>query len=122
VVDNARFEPYSQLLFFLKYDPATYQRENFEVHPDYYYTNMERVRDKKLGNVVTRAIDWESDVYREQYLVGDELAISLHQIKEHKLTLVDEIDYPNGDVAYRVVRTDPEEKCAVESESEFCLD
>jgi hypothetical protein len=40
VVDNSRDEEYIQLAFFLKYDPAKYQAENFEVTQDEYYTNM----------------------------------------------------------------------------------
>jgi len=109
VVDNSRTEPYSQLLFFLKFDPLTYQNENFEVPLNEYYTNLERNKTKKIGNVITRPIDWEKDLQSVQYLVGDSLAISYEQIEEHKLTLVDEVKFPDGRVAFRIVKT-PGEK------------
>lgn len=105
VVDNTRFEPYSQLVFFLKYPPGWYQLENYEVPPDEYYTNMNRNRDKKFANIVTRAINWDEDLTVEQYFIGDSLAVSYDQIKEHSLLLVKEIFYPNGIVAYRIVKT-----------------
>ncbi len=105
VIDNNRFEPYAQILLFLKHDPATYQRDNFEVHPDQYYTSMSRVRDKKIGKITTREINWGRDLMVEQYLIGDELAISKGQIAEHQLHLIREVLYPNGDVAYRIVKT-----------------
>jgi len=107
VIDNARTEPYSQLLFFLKYDPATYQKENFEVPLSEYYANMDRVKTKKIGNITTRPINWEQDLLTEQYLVGDALAISYQQIKIHNLTLIDEVSYPDGVVAFRIIKTNP---------------
>jgi hypothetical protein len=107
IVDNSRDEPYIQLAFFLKEDPETYQRNNFEVSESEYYTNMNRVKDKIIGNITTRPINWERDLLVKQYLIGDELAISLQQIKEHNLTLIKEIDYPNGEVALRIVETNP---------------
>ena len=108
VVDNARTEPYSQLLFFLKFDPETYQKENFEVSTNDYYTNLERNKTKKIGNIVTRPINWETDLIKDQYLVGDELAISKEQIANHKLTLTSEITHPDGSTAFRIVKTNPE--------------
>ncbi|MBI4059141.1 glycosyltransferase family 39 protein [Candidatus Microgenomates bacterium] len=104
VVDNSRFEPYSQLVFFLKYDPLKYQHDNYEVPLNEYYANMNRNRTKIIGNIITRAIDWEHDLLAEQYLIGDELSISYTQIKEHNLTLISEILYPDRSVAYRIVK------------------
>lgn len=121
VVDNARTEPYSQLLFFLEYDPQTYQNDNFEVPLSEYYTNMERNHTKTIGNIVTRQINWESDIYTSQYLVGDELTISEAQIKEHKLEVVRDITYPDWSLAFRIVKTNPEEKClATFNQSSSC--
>ena len=105
VVDNTRFEPYSQIAFFLKYPPEKYQQENYEVPLSEYYTNMQRNRTKRIGNITTRAISWKEDLLTEQYLIGDGLAISHKQIKEHKLKLIHEVFYPDGIVAYRIVKT-----------------
>lgn len=105
VVDNARFEPYSQIIFFLKFDPTIYQKENFEVPLNQYYTNMNRVKEKKIGNITTRNINWDKDLFIDEYLMGDELAISEQQIKEHHLELIAVVYYPDKSVAFRIVRT-----------------
>lgn len=104
VVDNTRFEPYSQIVFFLKYPPEKYQKENYEVSLVEYYTNMNRNRSKVIGNITTRAINWEEDLVVEQYLIGDSLAISSKQIEEHELTLIKDILYPDGSIAYKIVK------------------
>ncbi len=109
VVDNARAEPYSQVLFFTKFDPAIYQQENFEVPPDEYYSNLNRNRVKHIGRITVRSIEWKPDMMLEQYLVGDHLAISYDQLKRNHLTLIDEIKYPDGTPAYRIVKTNPNE-------------
>ncbi|OGM60113.1 hypothetical protein A3A75_01785 [Candidatus Woesebacteria bacterium RIFCSPLOWO2_01_FULL_39_10] len=107
VVDNTRIESYSELLFFLKFDPEIYQKENFEVSASEYYTNLERNKVKKIGRIITRPIDWEKDLNVEQYLVGDSLAVSYEQIKSHNLTLIDEIKYPDSSIAFTIVKTNP---------------
>lgn len=113
VVDNARAEPYSQILFFTKFDPAIYQRDNFEVPPNEYYTNLNRNRVKNIGRITVRGIEWKPDMMLEQYLVGDHLAISYDQLKRNHLTLIDEINYPDGTPAYRIVKTNPNENTNV---------
>ncbi|OGM32778.1 hypothetical protein A3D00_02210 [Candidatus Woesebacteria bacterium RIFCSPHIGHO2_02_FULL_38_9] len=105
VVDNSRSEPYSQLLFFLKFDPSTYQKDNFEVPLNQYYVNMNRNTIKKIGNIITRPVNWEIDLKKVEYLIGDELAISYKQIREHNLELISEIKYPDGSIAFRIVKT-----------------
>jgi hypothetical protein len=108
VFDDSRQEVYSQLAFFLKADPIQYQTDNFEVNLSSYYTEMKRIREKKIGHIVTRPINWEKDLSIDQYLIGDELAISYDQIKEHQLILEKEIYYPDDSVAFRIVRTNPD--------------
>ncbi len=112
VIDTARENPYIQILFYLKKDPATYQKENFEVPLAEYYTNMHIEHAKKIGNIITRPIDWKSDAVKEQYLVGDALAISPQQIAEHKLTVIGNVYYPDGRLAYEIVKTNPSLKSA----------
>lgn len=104
VVDNSRYEPYSQLLFFLKYDPQIYQAQNFEVPLSEYYTNMQRDKTKIIGNITTRPINWEKDLLIDQYLIGDYLSISDNQIHEHNLELISDVKYPDGSMAFRIVR------------------
>ncbi len=107
-VDNARGEPYSQLLVFLQYDPQKYQAENFEVTPNAYYTSMSRNTTKKIGRITTRSIDWIHDRREKQYLIGDYLSISPEQIIANHLLLIKEIAYPDGSPAFRIVKTQPE--------------
>lgn len=105
IVDHP--ESYIELLFFLKYPPEIYQKENFEIPLAEYYTNLNRNTTKKIGNIQTRPVNWREDLPIEQYLIGDELAISEQQIKEHNLTLIREIDFPNSRVAFRILKTNP---------------
>jgi len=106
VVDNARNEPYSQLLVFLKHDPIQYQKDNFEVSNQDYYSYMGRNTTKKIGRIVTNGIDWKNET--ERYFIGDYLSISHDQIRNNKLLLIKEIYYPDGSPAYRIVKTQPE--------------
>jgi len=107
IVDNSRNVGYIQLAFFLKADPLKYQRDNFEVTPEEYYTNMKSNLEKRIGKIVTHPIDWMHDLNERRYLIGDELAISPQQIKEHNLTLIKTIYYPDGSVDLRIVETNP---------------
>lgn len=107
IFDNVRVEPYSELLFFLNSDPQTYQKTNFEVYLNEYYTNLNRNKHKIIGEIETRAINWEEDSKTEKYLIGDSLAISPDQIVNNKLSLISKILYPDGSLAFIVVKTNP---------------
>jgi len=107
VVDSARSEPYIQILFYLKFDPVVYQKDNTFISLNEYYTNMERNSEIKIGNITTRTINWKNDLAQKQYLIGDELAISLDQIERENLTLIKEVKYPDGNCAFRIVETNP---------------
>jgi 4-amino-4-deoxy-L-arabinose transferase-like glycosyltransferase len=107
IVDNARGEGYSQLLFFLKPDPATYQQNNFEVNSTEYYSNMNRQTTKHFNRITTRNIVWIKDTKVKQYLIGDYLSISEDQIRDNKLQLIAEIKYPDNSPAFRIIQTNP---------------
>jgi len=107
IVDNARNEPYIHLLFFLKHDPVEYQRGNFEIPLSEYYTNMTRNKEKHIGRIITREINWKPDLQTEQYFIGDNIALSPGQIVEHNLTLIKEIKYPDDSTAFYIVKTNP---------------
>jgi hypothetical protein len=110
VIDNGRGEIYSQILFFTKFDPRKYQKNNSEVSESDYYTNMVRNRTKKINNITVREIVWKDDIKEEQILVGDNLAISNDQIKEHCLTKIFEIKALDGKIIYTGVATNPKLK------------
>lgn len=106
--DNSRGESYIHLLFFTQYDPATYQKDNFEVLPDQYYTSMIRNKTKSLGRISYKQIDWGLDAEKtKQYLIGDGLVISDHELIVHRLTKIVDINNPDGSLALRIVETNP---------------
>lgn len=107
IVDNGRGEIYSQILFFTKFDPGRYQKDNFEVLNSNYYTDMMRNRTKIISNITVREISWKDDILKEQVLVGDELAISEKQIEEHCLTKIFEIKGLDNKILYLGVKTNP---------------
>lgn len=109
LVDSTRSHPYILLLFFLKYDPAAYQKDNFEVPLSEYYTNMTSNSTKFLGRITTKKFVWGVDTDRiEKYIVVDALAISDQQIKEHNMKKVVKIDFPNGTTALNIIKTNPQ--------------
>lgn len=115
VVEQTRQEPvYIELLYYWKYPPTEYQN----IMGDWqnkYYTNTNYDLSRKIGNVEIRAIDWNSDVFIDQILVGDELSISDDQAAEHFLTKVIEIKDPTGMILFRGYRTDPRKQKAKDS-------
>jgi len=110
VVDNARGEIYSQILFFTKTDPKEYQKNNFEVNMSDYYRNMNRNKNKVIGNIELRNINLTEDIYKDLILVGDYLSIDEKQIKEHCLSPIFEIKDREGKIIFRGVKTNPKEK------------
>ena len=106
--DNSRGESYIHLLFFTKYDPATFQKDNFEISPERYYTSMVRNKTKNLGRISYKQIDWGLDAEEtKQYLIGDGLVISDHELDVHRLTKIADINNPDGSLALRIVETNP---------------
>lgn len=109
VVDASHGDEYILLLFFLGYDPSVYQKENYEVATLEYYTNMNRVVTKHIGRFTVKNFQWGVDTDKvEQLIVADNIAIGEVQIKEHKMTILKEIRFPNGDVALRILKTNPQ--------------
>lgn len=110
VVDNARGEIYSQILFFTKADPKIYQENNFEIKLSDYYLDMNRNKNKVIGNIQLRNINLTEDIYKDLVLVGDYLSIDEKQIREHCLSPIFEIRDKEGKIIFRGVKTNPKEK------------
>ena len=94
-----------------RYDPTLFQKEIGEPFLDKYYSSVDYEKEYKIDNVEVRAINWKEDVYREQVLVGDPLAISQQQVDEHKLKLEFELKDLSGEVSLRGYSTNPQQKC-----------
>lgn len=105
VIDNSRGESYIHVLFFTKFDPATYQREvGYLELPDYYYS-YNRVNNKKFGQFEYRSIDWKKEEKEGNIVVGDELIASRDNIlSKPQLQLLEEILYPDQTVAFRIIK------------------
>ncbi len=113
VIDSSRAGTvYIGLLFYLRYPPEQYQRQ---FSPDVikrYYDDPSISVNHSFANLELRPVVWEKDIFIEQILVGDALAISIDQMKEHFLTQVFQINDPNGKAILFGYRTDPEKKKA----------
>lgn len=104
VIDNSRGESYIHILFFTKFDPATYQKETGYLELADYYSSYTRMSDKKFGQFEYRTIDWGKDVDNGSIIVGDELTFSRKTIADNpKLELLEEIYYPDNKVAFRII-------------------
>lgn len=88
VVDNSRLRPsYILLAFYNQTDPAEFQKMYSSDWLKNYYSHTQ-LENMSFENIEVRPIVWETDIYKNQYLVGDHLAISDSQAKEHNLNLV----------------------------------
>jgi len=99
-----------RMAFLKKYDPLKLQQTLKPKVGNMYYGSVEFVEEYALDNIEVRPIFWKGDVYKEQILVGDSLAISEGQIKEHKLKLEFEIKDLTDRVSLKGYSTNPKEK------------
>ena len=87
--------------FFKKYDPLALQKILGNQILNRYYSSFEYDEPYVLDNIEARPIFWKEDVCKEQVLVGDSLAISDGQIKEHYLRFLFDVKDMAGNVALR---------------------
>lgn len=121
VIDQARSKPaYIELLFFLKYPPEKFHDEVSPTIKSNYYTDTAFDQNYKFANIETRNIIWEEDIYQEQILVGDALAISEQQVKEHFLEKEFEIKSPLSETIFIGFRTSSTNKCTAEYNKVHC--
>ena len=123
VIDNSRIKPPHILLaFHMKIPAAVYQEFAKTKIIKGYYEDTEFDTYYALADFETRAIDWEHDIYKEQILVGDALAMSEEQVKEHLLEKVFEIRDPLNKLVFQGYRTNPEEKCRmIYNRNKYCI-
>jgi len=114
VVDNSRGTPYSNLVFYLKYSPAEFQKIS-KIKPENYYQNQKFEQNYSLLNVEIMPIAWDKRLCTPQILVGDSLAISADHVKEHFLIKVFEIKDEKNMVLLQGYETNPKLKCGIET-------
>lgn len=116
VVDSSRELGIGVRLAYLKkYDPKTLQEVLGDQIKGQYYSNFEFDEPYALDNIEVRPIYWKKDVCNDLLLVGDLLAISEGQAKEHKLTYLFDIKNTAGDVMLKAYQTNPDPKCDINS-------
>lgn len=102
-------QAYIWFAFFKKYDPNKLQDQGKDVLNNYYNASDFDGR-RSIGNVQIGNI-WENNLCEGQIIVGDPLAISEADIKEHGLKLEFEIPNLSGKVQLKAYSADPKEKC-----------
>src|SRR3989344_3342913 len=108
VIDNPRdLGAGVRIAYFKKYDPIQLQQVLQPQVSNQYYSSIEFEEVQKVNNIDARPIFWEKDVKIDQILVGDSLAISDEQIREHKLKFEFEIRDLTGKVSLKGYSTTP---------------
>jgi len=107
-IDGWRAEIYSQLLFFLKYNPARYQADNMVDVPGNYYGGEPIGQVRQLGRITVRSINWNEDISEDKLLVGSHMIIGDEQIKKYCLTEVFTVRAPDNAILFVGARTNPE--------------
>ncbi|MBI2596858.1 glycosyltransferase family 39 protein [Candidatus Daviesbacteria bacterium] len=112
VVDSPR-QPAAGIMFafFKRYDPNLIQKDLNPLFAGRYYDSFELDEPYVVDNIEVRPIFWQKDVCKKQVLVGDLLAISDGQAKEHKLSFIFDIKDTAGDVVLKAYETNPDVGC-----------
>lgn len=96
-------QPYMYFLFHQKYDPATYQKNvNMIEGPA---GKLDAWLVPKLDNITFEFIDWHRDNGKKgTIVVGTPIQVPPEDSSNpERFKLIDEIKYPNGEVAFRIV-------------------
>lgn len=109
-VDDPTTEAYIHFLFFNKVDPGFYHSEVKKfIDPDkYYYSNAQTIRPPGFGKFVFKYVDWPKErgdfntifVFKSERLPPSEFET------DPNIKLLKEIYYPNGKVAFRIVKVE----------------
>lgn len=101
-----------RIAYLTAYDPIDLQNKlRTQLKSPYYSGEVELYEDYDLGSIQVRAIKWYQDIYESQIIIGDTLAISDQQAKEHYLKLEFEITDLSNTTKLRGFSTNPLSKC-----------
>ncbi len=112
VVELSEPNVYGIALYVYKYDPNKYQQDiNLDLNN--YYGDVPVPKTFAIENLSIRPIDWEKDIYIDQYLAGDERTIAEYKALESGLNLVKKFT-ANLDLHYvAIYKTNPLKKCQI---------
>lgn len=100
-----------RLAYLQGYEPFKMQEQLRPQLKSSYYSSMVNADETyQINNISVKPLDW-GDSCKDLILVGDTLAISEGEAKEHKLKLEFEVTNITGEVALRGFSTNPKEKC-----------
>lgn len=106
VLVDSSFPIYSLYLFYSRTPPGQVQSFFPRGLPDYY--NQTAWQNYFFTNKIAfHPINWKSDVYKDQLIVGGRLSVSSDQAEEHFLTLIDTIPDINNQPIFFIYRTNP---------------
>jgi hypothetical protein len=114
VLDSSR-DPAAglRIAYFRRYDPKKLQKDlKDQMESPYYNIYVNNQETYIVDNIEARAVDWKIDrCSPKTILVGDGLAISESQSKEHNLKKIFEIVGINKNVVLYGYLTNPDKKC-----------
>ena len=101
-----------RMAYLTAYNPLDLQHKlRAQLKSPYYSGEVELYEDYDLGRIQIRAINWYQDIYKEQIIIGDTLAISDQQAEEHHLKLEFELTDLSNATKLRGFSTNPLAKC-----------
>ncbi len=101
-----------EFVYLKKYDPFSLQKELGSRIKGQYYGDGDYEEPYIFDNIEARPIVWKKDICKKQILVGDLLAISDNQAKEHHLKFIFDVKNMAGDVTLKAYLTDPGTACS----------
>lgn len=111
IIDNSRSDSlYMLILYYTKFSSQKLQSIFSSEFISNYYSNPPINPNYQVDNVTIRPINWENDAYIDQTIVGDHLAISENQAREHCLDKTIEIKDPLGNIVLVGYQTNPQNK------------
>lgn len=114
IIDSSRIAGvHIWIPFYVKLKPAKYQLQTSNEIKSNYYNNTGFENETKIDNLDIRPIIWEKDIYENEILIGDELAISYDQVKEHMLSSLFQITGLDGKIKLIAYKTNPKAKCEI---------
>src|SRR3989338_6547831 len=122
LIDQGRLKiAYATIAYIADIDPLILQQpQSLEIEENY-YSAFPYNPSYSFPNVELRSLNWETDIYKNQIIVCDNISISQEQAREHFLKKEFEITDPLGEVLLSGFKTSPKSKCeSIKYENTHC--
>lgn len=113
IIDSARDSGIGvRMAYLTRFDPGKLQEQlRPQMKTSYYNSFVNNDEVYVLENIIVKPIKWGEACKKDVVFVGDPLALSEKEVKEHKLKFEFEILDLSGKIALLGYKTAPEEKC-----------